>query len=66
MNDIYRRLKPLGFDARFVRELLLPDWWHDELATVPANRAIAEATISRHLKISVDRLATADAELTIP
>ena len=66
MNDIYRRLKPLGFDARFVRELLLPDWWLDELANVPANRAIAEATISRHLKISVDRLATADAELTIP
>jgi hypothetical protein len=66
MKDIYRRLKPLGFDAAFVRELLLPDWWDDELANVPANRAIAEAAISRHLKISVDRLATADAGLTIP
>ncbi|MGV2335660.1 MAG UNVERIFIED_CONTAM: hypothetical protein LVR18_16610 [Planctomycetaceae bacterium] len=66
MTDIYRRLKPLGFDAAFVRDLLLPDWWDDELANVPANRALAEAAISRHLKISVDRLATADAELTIP
>lgn len=66
MSDIYRRLKLLGFDARFVRDLLLPDWWDDDLANVPANRAIAEATISRHLKISIDRLATADSELTIP
>ena len=66
MSDIYRRLKPLGFDARFVRELLLPDWWDDELASVPANRAIAEATISRHLKISMEKLADANAELTIP
>lgn len=66
MSDIYRRLKLLGFDARFVRDLLLPDWWEDDLANVPANRAIAEATISRHLKISIDRLATADSELTIP
>ena len=66
MNDIYRRLKHLGFDAMFVRELLLPDWWDDELAKVPANRAVAEATISRHLKISIGRLATADAELAIP
>jgi len=46
MRDIYSRLKPLGFDSGFVRELLLPDWWDDELARVPANRAIAEATIS--------------------
>jgi len=46
MRDIYSRLKPLGFDSGFVRELLLPDWWDDELASVPANRAIAEATIS--------------------
>lgn len=66
MNDIYRRLKPLGFDSRFVRELLLPDWWDDELGCVPANRAIAEATISRHLKISVEKLADPHAELTIP
>lgn len=66
MNDIYRRLKPLGFDARFVRELLLPDWWDDNLASVPANRAIAEASISRHLKIGLSQLADANSELTTP
>lgn len=66
MSDIYRRLKPLGFDSGFVRELLLPDWWEDKLASVPANRAIAEATISRHLKISLEKLADANAELSIP
>ncbi len=66
MRDIYSRLKPLGFDSGFVRELLLPDWWDDGLASVPANRAIAEATISRHLKISIKKLSDPNAELAIP
>jgi len=62
MRDIYSRLKPLGFDSGFVHEFLLPDWWDDDLGNVPANRAIAEATISRHLKISIKTLSDPNLE----
>lgn len=49
MKDLYDRLKDAGFDPPFVRAHLLPDWWDDSLANVPASRAMAEASISRML-----------------
>lgn len=66
MSDLYRRLKPLGFDPGFVRAALLPDWWDDELASVPANRALAEAALAKHLKISVASLSDPQAPLSLP
>ena len=56
MRDIYDRLKPHGFDAAFVRNCILPDWWEDKLAEVPANRQYAEAVISRQLGIEMSSL----------
>ena len=49
MQDLYTRLVTIGFDADFLRRAVLPDWWEDSLAGVPANRALAEAAIARHL-----------------
>ena len=56
MRDIYDRLKPQGFDAAFVRSCILPEWWEDKLAEVPANRQYAEAVISRQLGIEMSSL----------
>jgi hypothetical protein len=55
-KDLFRRLRPLGFDEQFVRRFVLPDWWDDSLASTPANRAIAEMAISRHLGVAIKTL----------
>jgi len=66
MKDLYERLRKRGFDAKFVRERVLPDWWDDLLASVPANRAIAEMAIARHLGFSIAELCDPAASLTLP
>ena len=66
MADIYQRLKPIGFDAEFVRSVILPDWWVDSDAEVPFNRALAETTIARFLKLSFEELSNPTAALSLP
>ncbi len=66
MQDLYRRLRQCGFDAKFVRNIVLPDWWDDDLAENPANRAIAEMAIARHLGFRVADLQSPAAELRLP
>jgi hypothetical protein len=46
---LFQRLRPLGYDEKFIRRVVLPDWWEDSLAEVPANRALGEMAVSRHL-----------------
>jgi hypothetical protein len=53
MSDIYDRLAACGFDRAFIREAILPEWWNDSLAEVPANRALAEMLIARCLGMSL-------------
>jgi hypothetical protein len=66
MKDIYARLKKIGFDANFLRRAVLPDWWEDSLATVAANRAMAEAAIARHLGLQISCLRDATAVIAFP
>jgi len=66
MRDLYRRLRELGFDADFIRTRILPDWWDDSLASVPANRALAEAAVSRMLGFPIADLRKPDARLKLP
>lgn len=56
MKDLYGRLKAVGYDCRLVLECVLPDWWSDDLAAVPANRAIAELAIARHFGFRMTEL----------
>ncbi|KKL72795.1 hypothetical protein LCGC14_2081340 [marine sediment metagenome] len=53
MADIYERLKSIGFNRNFVLDAILPEWWEDDMAMVPANRAMAEVAIARHLSLKV-------------
>jgi len=66
MRDLYKRLKDCGFDPKFVRDVVLPDWWEDALADNATNRAIAEMAISRHLGFQMNVLRRASAQLTLP
>lgn len=65
MHDIYQRLRRIGFPCRFVRDRLLPDWWEDELAAVPANRAQVEMMLSRQLGLSLQALHEPSAHLEL-
>ena len=67
MKDLYQRLRRVGFDQGFFgRRNLLPDWWDDSLATVPSNRAMAEASIARMLGFTVSALRDQKQELELP
>lgn len=66
VRDLYRRLRDLGIDARFIRSHVLPDWWRDELAGSDANRALAEAYIAKVLGFRVEDLRDSARELTLP
>lgn len=65
MTDIYRRLGAKGFDRDFVQDFVLPDWWEDALAAVPANRALAEGYLSRDLGFAIAELREASSELSM-
>jgi Zn-dependent peptidase ImmA (M78 family) len=66
MGDLYERLGSVGYDPTFVRECVLPDWWSDDLATVPANRAIAEMALARHFGFRIADLRDHARSLTLP
>jgi len=66
MHDLFKRLRKIGFDPDFLRRAVLPDWWEDSLASVAANRALAEAAIARHLGLDMAQLRNAKAALTVP
>ena len=66
MKDLYRRLKAVGYERKFVRECVLPDWWSDDLAAVPANRALAELAIARHFGFSSADLRDPKRPLILP
>jgi len=66
MSGIYERLAEIGFDRKFIREHVLPDWWDDSLASNGPSRLIAEMTIARHLGFSLQELENPSAELALP
>lgn len=63
MQDLYRRLRERGFDRAFLQKAVLPEWWEDALGAIPSNRALAEASIARHLKFDIGALRNPDTPL---
>lgn len=66
MDDLHERLAIYGFDEHFLREVVLPDWWSDDLADVPGNRAMAEAAIARYFGYKIKHLRDHDCDLGHP
>jgi len=60
MQPILERAKAAGFDKAFLRRIVLPDWWNDEIASTPAGLAQATAIISRHTGLDFESLRSGD------
>lgn len=56
MRTLYSRLSETGLPRKYVREVLLPDWWDDEAAESPAGLAEAMLTIARHGGVDYESL----------
>jgi hypothetical protein len=66
IRDLHARLSERGFDWRFIRSFILPEWWEDEMADHEADRALAEAYIARYLGFRAEELREPSRELTPP
>lgn len=56
MKDLYDRLGKLGLKRKFLKDCVLPEWWEDSLAAVPANRAQVEMILARQLGLDFQTL----------
>ena len=66
MHELYGRLRDVGLPRRFVRELILPEWWVDEAGESAAGYLEALWTISRHIGIDAGVLRDPSARLELP
>jgi hypothetical protein len=66
MTDLYTRLSAAGFDRPFLLQAVFPQWWEDSLASVPANREMAELYIAKNLALRVGDLRNPKVELDLP
>jgi hypothetical protein len=56
MTQLYRRLGSLGFPRKYLREIVLPEWWEDEIAHNPAGFAEGLLVLSRNLGLDLSSL----------
>jgi hypothetical protein len=66
MKGLYARLSKIGLPTPYVKSLLLPDWWDDEVAETPAGFTEAVWSIARHLGLPPAQLRDPDAVLELP
>lgn len=56
MKELYGRLHALGVKKNYVRDVILPSWWDDEIATQPSGFAQALGFVSRSLGFTPSEL----------
>ncbi|NUN09517.1 MAG: ImmA/IrrE family metallo-endopeptidase [Ignavibacteriaceae bacterium] len=56
LETIYAKLKPLGIDKRFIRDVLLPDWWSDEILSSKAGFLQTVSIIAKNLSVKLSDL----------
>lgn len=65
-NSLVRRLSHAGFDRRFVRSAILPDWWDDECAADVELLPEIELRVARFLGQSVSLVRNSREQLSAP
>lgn len=60
LQSLYARLEQAGLDRKFVRKVLLPEWWDDTIAEHPTGYAEARLRIARALGLSLNQLDSGD------
>jgi len=53
MTQLYSRLGSVGFPRKYLREIILPDWWDDEIAHNPAGYAEGLMILSQNLGLDL-------------
>jgi hypothetical protein len=53
MKFIYKKLKRLGFDKKYIRHQVLPSWWDDELNEKPVAVLEGAGYIASNLNIDL-------------
>jgi hypothetical protein len=53
MTQLYSRLGSVGFPRKYLREIILPDWWDDEIAYNPAGYTEGLVILSRNLGLDL-------------
>jgi len=53
MTQLYSQLGTVGFPRKYLREVVLPGWWEDEIAHNPAGYAEGLMILSRHLGLDL-------------
>ncbi|MGH8551983.1 MAG: hypothetical protein ACRERS_01690, partial [Methylococcales bacterium] len=64
MKRLYSKLKPVGYNKKYI-ESLLPDWWNDEIAETPAGLQQASLILGRRLGVRAETLWTENATLDL-
>jgi IrrE N-terminal-like domain len=62
---VYRRLRAVGLAKPYVRDVALPEWWEDSLASNPAGYAQFLMMLSRHLGLDLRSLQKPEAPLRL-
>lgn len=53
MTQLYSRLASVGFPRKYLREIVLPNWWDDEIAHNPAGYTEGLLLLSRNLGLDL-------------
>jgi hypothetical protein len=56
MTQLYSRLGSIGFPRKYLREVVLPEWWEDEIAHNPTGFAEGLLVLSRNLGLDLASL----------
>jgi Zn-dependent peptidase ImmA (M78 family) len=56
MTQLYSRLGSLGFPRKYLREIVLPSWWDDEIAHNPAGYTEGLLLLSRNLGLDLSSM----------
>ena len=55
MTQLYSRLGSVGFPRKYLREIVLPSWWDDEIAHNPAGYTEGLLLLSRNLDLDLSQ-----------
>jgi hypothetical protein len=55
MTQLYSRLGGVGFPRKYLRKIVLPSWWDDEIAHNPAGYTEGLMLLSRNLGLDLAR-----------
>lgn len=54
LKNLYTRLKQVGIDKTYLRNVVLPSWWEDGIAKLPTGLLQLKMHLARHLGLDVN------------